>query len=101
MALAVLAALDGGQANVARPGAQGQPSPPIIDDLPIMPGLSENEDAYVFDLFQGGRLAESRLSGDADIAVVRGFEAATLAQLGWRRHRRGNPTASTPEGERS
>lgn len=55
-----------------------------IDDLPIMPGLAENEDGYAFDLFQGGRLAESRLAGEADAAVVRGFYAATLTQLGWR-----------------
>jgi hypothetical protein len=55
-----------------------------IDDLPIMPGLSENDEGYAFDLFQGGRLAEARLGGEAEAAVVRGFYAATLAQLGWR-----------------
>lgn len=55
-----------------------------IDDLPIMPGLSENDQGYAFDLFQGGRLAEARLAGEADAAVVRGFYAATLSQLGWR-----------------
>jgi hypothetical protein len=55
-----------------------------IDDLPIMPGLTENDDGYAFDLFQGGRLAEARLAGAAEPAVVRGFYAATLAQLGWK-----------------
>lgn len=55
-----------------------------IDDLPIMPGLNENDEGYAFDLFQGGRLAEARLGGEAEPAVVRGFYAATLAQLGWR-----------------
>jgi hypothetical protein len=56
----------------------------FIDDLPIMPGLSETDGGYAFDLSEGGRLAEARLAGAADAAVVRGFYAATLAQLGWR-----------------
>jgi hypothetical protein len=56
----------------------------FIDDLPIMPGLVEDVDGYVFDLDEGGRLAEARLAGEADAAVVRGFYAATLSQLGWR-----------------
>lgn len=55
-----------------------------IEDLPIMPGLAENQEGYAFDLDQGGRLAEARLAGDAEPAVVRGFYSATLAQLGWR-----------------
>jgi hypothetical protein len=56
----------------------------FIEDLPIMPGLSENDDGYAFDLFHGGRLAEARLVGEAEPSVVRGFYSATLAQLGWR-----------------
>jgi hypothetical protein len=56
----------------------------FIEDLPIMPGLSESDDGYAFDLSDGGRLAEARLGGDADPAVVRGFYAAMLGQLGWR-----------------
>ena len=55
-----------------------------IDDLPIMPGLSESDQGYAFDLYQGGRLAEARLSGQADAGVVRGFYANTLLQLGWK-----------------
>jgi hypothetical protein len=55
-----------------------------IDDLPIMPGLAESDQGYAFDLYQGGRLAESRLSGQADASVVRSFYTATLAQLGWK-----------------
>lgn len=61
-----------------------------IDDLPIMPGLSESDKGYAFDLYQGGRLAEARLSGQADAGVVRGFYAATLIQLGWK------PSAADP-----
>ena len=82
LALALWAAAeDAAQAAAPRRGTEFSA---YIDDLPIMPGLAENDDGYVFDLFQGGRLAESRLAGDADVAVVRGFYAATLAQLGWR-----------------
>jgi len=55
-----------------------------IEDLPIMPGLAEGDDGYAFDLFQGGRLAEARLAGEAEAEVVRGFYAATLTQLGWK-----------------
>ena len=61
-----------------------------IDDLPIMPGLSESDQGYAFDLYQGGRLAEARLSGQADAGVVRGFYATTLIQLGWK------PSAADP-----
>jgi len=64
-----------------RPGTQFSA---YIDDLPIMPGLREEDEGYAFDLFQGGRLAEARLGGEADPAVVRGFYAATLTQLGWK-----------------
>ena len=56
-----------------------------IDDLPIMPGLSESDQGYAFDLFQGGRL-----SGRADAGVVRGFYTTTLIQLGWK------PSAADP-----
>jgi hypothetical protein len=56
----------------------------FIDDLPIMPGLCEEDEGYAFDLYGGGRLAEARLAGDAEVPVIRGFYAATLAQLGWR-----------------
>jgi hypothetical protein len=56
----------------------------FIDDLPIMPGLYEDDEGYAFDLYGGGRLAEARLAGDAEVPVIRGFYAATLAQLGWR-----------------
>jgi hypothetical protein len=71
------------EAGIVRSGAEAEFSS-YIEDLPIMPGLAENDDGYAFDLYQGGRLAEARLAGDADAAVVRGFYAATLSQLGWK-----------------
>ncbi len=54
-----------------------------IDDLPIMPGLTETDQGYTFDLFQGGRMAEVRLTGVADAQAVRSFYAAILPRLGW------------------
>ncbi len=87
VSVGVLAAVLWSAAESAR---AAQPSGPrsqfsaYIDDLPIMPGLAENDEGYAFDLFQGGRLAEARLGGEADASVVRGFYAATLAQLGWK-----------------
>lgn len=74
-----------GSARAATSGSRaGTQFSSYIDDLPIMPGLAEDDDGYAFDLFQGGRLAEARLGGEADPAVVRGFYAATLTQMGWK-----------------
>ena len=64
--------------------AQGTRFSTYIEDLPIMPGLTETTDGYVVDLYQGGRLAQTHLAGEADAQVVRGFYTATLAQLGWK-----------------
>jgi hypothetical protein len=83
LAIALWSAAERAEAATATAG-QGTAFSTYIDDLPIMPGLSENDEGYAFDLFQGGRLAEARLAGDSEAAVVRGFYAATLAQLGWR-----------------
>jgi len=85
-AVAVWSAFGRAEAETAAPSA-GRPGTEFsayIDDLPIMPGLAESDEGYVFDLFEGGRMAEARLWGEAEPAVVRGFYAATLAQLGWK-----------------
>jgi hypothetical protein len=84
LAVALWSAASRAEAATAMAGRGGTEFSAYIDDLPIMPGLSENDEGYAFDLFQGGRLAEARLAGDAEAAVVRGFYAATLAQLGWK-----------------
>ena len=73
-----------GRADAAATASGGAEFSNYIEDLPIMPGLAEKDDGYAFDLFQGGRLAEARLAGLAEAAVVRGFYAATLSQLGWK-----------------
>jgi len=72
----------GGEAAFAAAAGESRFSV-YIDDLPVMPGLSETEDGYNFDIAQGGRMAETRMSGAADVRVVRSFYAATLPQLGW------------------
>ena len=82
--LAVALWTTAGPARAQGQAARGAQFSSYIDDLPIMPGLSENDQGYAFDLYQGGRLAEARLAGEADPAVVRGFYAATLTQLGWK-----------------
>jgi hypothetical protein len=83
LALALWSAADRAEAATTAAG-KGTVFSSYIDDLPVMPGLAEDDQGYAFDLYQGGRLAEARLGGDAEAAVVRGFYAATLAQLGWR-----------------
>lgn len=83
LAVALWSAAGRAEAATATSG-RGTVFSAYIDDLPIMPGLNENDEGYAFDLFQGGRLAEARLGGEAEATVVRGFYAATLTQLGWR-----------------
>jgi hypothetical protein len=84
LAFALWSAAGRAEAAAAATGRGGTEFSNYIEDLPIMPGLAEGDDGYAFDLFQGGRLAEARLAGQAEAAVVRGFYAATLAQLGWK-----------------
>jgi hypothetical protein len=55
-----------------------------IEDLPVMPGLTESPGGYSFEIFQGGRLAEARFTGAQDAGVVQAFYASTLGALGWR-----------------
>jgi hypothetical protein len=95
----VLALLIAAGAALALSGSSARAAPRAqfsnyIDDLPIMPGLSESDQGYTFDLSEGGRLAEARLSGRADPGAVRDFYAATLLQLGWK------PTAADPHSYR-
>ena len=54
------------------------------EDLPLMMGLDEVEDAgLVFDT-PAGRLVEARAEGALAASAVRAFYAETLPQLGWR-----------------
>jgi len=67
-----------------------------MDDLPIMPGLTELEEAgMVFDS-PTGRIVEAFAAGHAtDDDIIR-FYAATLPQLGWVR---GSQTTYSRDGE--
>jgi hypothetical protein len=55
----------------------------VIEDLPLMEGLNENENAAVTFDSAGGRIAEAEARGNADPAKVRRFYADVLPQLGW------------------
>ncbi|NQU60068.1 MAG: hypothetical protein HQ512_02980 [Rhodospirillales bacterium] len=54
-----------------------------IDDLPLMPGLVEEEGGVVFDS-PSGRIVEAYASGDVSPGEVLSFYDETLPQLGWR-----------------
>lgn len=54
-----------------------------IEDLPLMPGMSEvTENAVVFDN-PGGRIVETDVVTSAAPDVVSGFYQSALPQLGW------------------
>jgi hypothetical protein len=54
-----------------------------IDDLPLMPGLSEDVDStLVFDS-PGGRYVEAIAAGSMKVVDVTAFYQSTLPQLGW------------------
>lgn len=56
----------------------------VIEDIPVMPGLVEDETrAIVFDA-AGGRLAETYAQGKLAAKAVREFYGETLPALGWR-----------------
>ncbi|MCA3248604.1 MAG: hypothetical protein ACKOEE_03615 [Tagaea sp.] len=54
-----------------------------IEDLPLMPGLTAQGEASVFDAPQG-RIVEASAQGAASRAAILEFYARTLPQLGWR-----------------
>lgn len=78
--------------------SSGRPAPPgepdeeavflsVIEDIPLMPGLVEDETrAIVFDA-AGGRLAETYAQGRLAPAAVLEFYGETLPALGWRGER--------------
>ena len=70
----------------ARPAAaQGGAFVSDIEDLPLMPGLTEAVDeGMVFDT-AAGRIVEAYAAGAVTRAQVVAFYAATLPQLGWTR----------------
>ncbi len=59
-----------------------------IEDLPLMPGLIEEEGGMVFDSARG-RIVETFATGWVNEGAVRDFYDETLPQLGWRPLRQG------------
>jgi len=55
----------------------------VIEDLPLMDGLRENENAAVAFETAGGRIAEAEARGGIAPERVRRFYAEVLPQLGW------------------
>jgi hypothetical protein len=68
--------------------AQGRPAQTaflsVIDDVPLMPGLTERTDAAVVFDKPEGRIVETEATGRLVRAEVLKFYAASLPQLGWR-----------------
>lgn len=56
----------------------------VIEDLPLMPGLTEDADAGVIFDSPAGRIVEAYATGDVGRDRVLEFYAAALPQLGWR-----------------
>ena len=57
----------------------------MAEDIPLMPGLTEADNAgMVFDK-PDGRIVEAYATGAVTTLAVTRFYAATLPQLGWRR----------------
>ena len=54
-----------------------------IEDLPLMPGLIEEEGGMVFDSARG-RIVDAYATGPVSEAAVKEFYDDTLPQLGWR-----------------
>ncbi len=54
-----------------------------IEDLPLMPGLSEVRDGRVVFEVADGRIVQAKATGAVSRREVAGFYAETLPQLGW------------------
>ncbi|MBL6927882.1 MAG: hypothetical protein ISR44_01815 [Rhodospirillales bacterium] len=67
-------------------GARAEPAAFLagFEDLPLMPGLVEDESAGMEFDAPGGRIVEAVASGSVSQAGVLDFYGSTLPQLGWR-----------------
>lgn len=57
----------------------------VIDDLPLMPGLSPVEEKDVLFVTSEGRIAQTVAKGPVDIDEVYHFYQRSLPQLGWKK----------------
>ncbi len=55
----------------------------VIEDLPVMEGLTENENAAVTFETASGRIVEAAARGEVPPSEVSAFYDAVLPQLGW------------------
>jgi len=72
----------------APPAAKTAPKPEfakVIDDLPLMPGLTVLEDKDVLFIAGPGRIAQTTATGRIDIDEVYNYYERTLPQLGWKK----------------
>ena len=69
----------------------------VIDDLPVMNGMTEVEDAAVSFETANGRIAEAAIVGAVPVEEVRAFYDAVLPQFGWVRQ---SDESFVREGER-
>lgn len=94
-ALFALAAA-GGLGSAPAHGADDEKFLSTIEDLPLMPGLAEDDSrALVFEA-PAGRIAEAFAAGEVGRDAVVGFYRETLPQLGWTAE---NDTRFVREGE--
>ncbi len=77
-ALFICLGLGLGHAHGADPFVAG------IDDMPLMPGLTQLADRNVVFDAPSGRIVEAYAEGSVARDAVRSFYARTLPQLGWR-----------------
>src|SRR5687767_6333818 len=78
VALFICLGLGLGHARGADPFVAG------IDDMPLMPGLTQSADRNVVFDAPSGRIVEAYAEGSVERDAVRNFYARTLPQLGWR-----------------
>ncbi|MCE2509434.1 MAG: hypothetical protein J4G10_00390 [Alphaproteobacteria bacterium] len=86
LALALLLATALPMASTAALAEMAEPSYTYlhgIEDLPLMPGLAEVEEAGVVFDKPAGRIVVAFAEGDVSRTEVLGFYANTLPQLGW------------------
>ena len=82
LAITVAALLIGGMAENAH-AQEAAVFISTIEDLPLMPGLIEEEGGMVFDSARG-RIVEAYATGPVSEGAVIAFYAETLPKLGWR-----------------
>ena len=81
---ALIAALTLAGLAAPGPGAQAQDYIAEVEDLPLMPGLAEIEDAGVVFDKPDGRIVEAYAQGRVTREAVLAFYRQALPQLGWR-----------------